>query len=198
MKKLTLLLLVLLFNSNPSFAQENASQENEDPIVERVKDVGEFDKIIMAGGGNVFISQSPVTMLKVVAQSSCLKSVKTEVKSQTLEIYRTSSTSNCRPDIYIGMPVLKEIQQDGGGDIKVSEGFPTIDSFHCVLNGGGSITMATLKVELFYATIKGGGTISIHANELLEADISGGGLVSYQGDPKVISNISGGGSVKQN
>lgn len=197
MKILPSLLLILLFTSlTPSLAQENAFQGNESPIVEQIIDVRDFDKIVMSGGGNLFISQSPDLKLKVVGQDSCLKSVNTIVKSNTLKI-NNSGSSNCMTDIYIDMPVLKEIQQDGGGDIKVSEGFDPIDSFHCVLNGGGSVSMATLKVESFYVTINGGGTISIYANKHLETDITGGGDISYHSNPKVVSNIAGGGSVKR-
>lgn len=180
-------------------AQKNALQGQEDPIGEQKKDLGYFDKVAMADGGNLIINQSPVTMLKVVGKSSCLKSVQAVVKSQTLEISRTNnSPQNCDAKIYISTPTLKEIQQDGGGTVKINKSFGTMDSFHCVLNGGGAVDMKTQKVNSFYATINGGGTISIHANKLLKADIKGGGLISYQGNPEVVSDISGGGSVKRN
>ena len=192
-----ILLVILLFNSvTLALAQENSFQEPENSVIEEIIDVGSFDKIVMVGGGNVFISQSSDLRLKVVSQDSCLKSVSTTVTSNALKI-NNSSSSNCKTEIYIDMPVLKGIQQDGGGDIKVDEGFDTIDSFCGVLNGGGSINMPTLKVDSFFATINGGGTLLIHAQRHLKADIKGGGLISYQGNPKVESNISGGGSVKR-
>jgi hypothetical protein len=197
MKNFTKLLVILLFNSGTlALAQEKGFQEQENPVIEEIIDVGSFDKIVMVGGGNVFISQSSDLRLKVVSQDACLQSVSTTVTSNTLKI-NNSSTSNCKTDIYIDMPVLKEIQQNGGGDIKVDEGFDTIDSFRGVLNGGGSINMPTLKVDSFFATINGGGTLLIHANKHLKADIKGGGLISYQGNPEVVSDISGGGSVKR-
>jgi hypothetical protein len=197
MKKLTILLLVLLFTSAFTLlAQENNFPGQDGPVIEEIIKVGNFDKIIMVGGGNVFIFQSSDLKLKLVSQDACLQSVSTTVTSNTLKI-NNSSSSNCKTDIYIDMPVLKEIQQDGGGDIKVSDGFDTIDSFRGVLNGGGSINMPTLKVDSFFATINGGGTLLIHAQRHLKADIKGGGLISYQGNPKVESNISGGGSVKR-
>lgn len=192
----TLLLVLLLISTFPLLAQENGIQVQEDPVIERIIDVGSFDKIVMVGGGNVFISQSSDLKLKVISQDGCIESVNTTVTSNTLKI-NNSSSSNCKVDIYIDMPVLKEIQQDGGGVIKVSEGFNTIDTFHSVLNGGGLIDMPTLEVDSFIATINGGGTLSIQAKKYLKADIKGGGSILYQGNPKVESNISGGGSVKR-
>lgn len=191
-------MIFLIISSAACIAQENTSQKQEDPISEQKKAIGYFEKVNMNGGGNLIITQSSGTSLKIVDKRSCLKSVRADVKSQTLEIHRINDSSkNCRPKIYIGTPKLKKIQLGGGGDVIVNRGFGTIDSFQCVLDGGGKVDMETLKVHSFYATINGGGTLSIHVDKLLEADVNGGGAISYQGNPKVISNISGGGSVKQ-
>lgn len=200
MEKITSLLpMALLGLITSCAAQTNTIQGQDESIVEHEKKMQYFNKLDLAGGGDLFITHSPVTTLKVVGSMACLKSVESDVNSETLVIHRKNdSPRNCKLKLHISTPELVSIQQGGGGNVKVNTGFDATDSFHYVLNGGGTVDLKALKVNSFNAIINGGGTMFIHAEKQLNAEINGGGSIVYQGDPEVTSNISaGGGSINK-
>lgn len=195
----TLLPIALLGLITSCAAQTNTIEVQDGSIVEQENTVEYFNKVDLAGGGELFISQSPETTLKIVGSSTCLSLVNAEVDSETLVIKQENNNlKDCQLKYYVRTPELVSIQQGGGGNVKVNAGFDVADSFRYVLNGGGNVDMKALKVNLFSATINGGGTMLLNVDKQLKAEINGGGTIGYQGNPEVLSNISaGGGSINK-
>jgi hypothetical protein len=160
--------------------------------------VGEFNRIVTHGGGNLQIMYSDRYTVQASTNHSCFEIKEISVTSKTLNIrIKESGKGPCDGAIYIGVPALAEIVQNGGGDIVMKEGFRSTDSFQCKINGGGKINVSKLPVESFSASISGGGHIVLHAENELRGSISGGGLIEYTGNPDVKRSVSGGGTIKK-
>lgn len=160
--------------------------------------IDDFSKIITHGGGNLNISYSNEHTLEVKATNDCFKLVEISVSSKILYIeIKNSKARTCDCTINIGVPVLYEIVQNGGGSIVLKSGFRPTNSFGCKIKGGGNMDLSEFSVDSLYASIDGGGKILLNARKKLKGEISGGGLIEYLGEPIVESNVSGGGTIRK-
>jgi hypothetical protein len=160
--------------------------------------IDDFRKIITHGGGNLNISYSDEHTLEVKTTNDCFALVDISVSSKILYIeIKNSKTRTCDCTINIGVPVLYELVQNGGGNIVFKRGFKPTNSFGCKIKGGGNIDLSEFSVDSLYASIEGGGKIQLNARKKLEGNISGGGLIEYLGDPIVESDVSGGGTIRK-
>jgi len=160
--------------------------------------IDDFSKIITHGGGNLNISYSNEHTLEVKTTNDCFKLVDISVSSRILYIeIKNSKARTCDCTINIGVPVLYELVQNGGGNIVLKKGFKPTNSFECKTKGGGNIDLSEFSVDSVYASIEGGGKILLNARKKLDGKISGGGLIEYLGDPIVESKVSGGGTIRK-
>lgn len=160
--------------------------------------VDDFSKIVTHGGGNLNISYSNEHTLEVKTTSTCFELITISVSSKTLYIdVQNLQSTNCNCIINIGVPVLHELVQNGGGNVVLKRGLSPTNSFVCKIKGGGDIDLSELSVDSLYASIEGGGKILLNARKKLEGKISGGGLIEYLGEPTVESNVSGGGTIRK-
>jgi hypothetical protein len=160
--------------------------------------IDDFVKIITYGGGNLNISFSDKHTLEVNATNDCFELVKISVSSKVLYIeIKNSKTGTCNCTINIGVPILYELVQNGGGNIVFKGGFKPTNSFECKIKGGGDIDLSDFPVDSLHASIEGGGKILLNARKKLEGKIIGGGLIEYLGDPIVKSYVSGGGTIRK-
>ena len=177
-------------------AQGNPSEES-DTIVKEVS-LSPFEMVVIKGGGDFYFHYAPNTKVEIKGAGSCVEKAAVKVSSNTLSISPKGGFSeNCRTEIHIFTPIIKEIQQDGGGKIVINEGFAPVEVFRCSIDGGGSVKMVALKVDSLLASIDGGGEISAQVSKRLHGKIRGGGVIFYQGDPAVESAISGGGAIRR-
>ena len=177
-------------------AQGNPSVEN-DKVVKEIA-LSPFESVVTEGGGNFYFHYAPTTKVELIGTGSCVEETEVKVSSNTLRIHPKGGYSeNCRIEIHVYTPVIKEIQQDGGGSIVIKEGFAPMEVFKCSINGGGNVKMTALMVDSLFASIDGGGEISAQVSKIIQGKIRGGGVILYQGNPAVESDISGGGVIKQ-
>jgi hypothetical protein len=185
-----LVIFCLSFIASYSVAQTDATVRNYN--------VDEFNRIITHGGGNLQIEYSDKHTVHARTNNSCFEIEEISVTSKTLNIrIKDSGKVPCDGTIYIGVPAVDEIVQNGGGDIVLKKGFRPTNSFQCKIRGGGNINVSELPVDSFTASIRGGGHILLHAEKELEGNISGGGSIEYTGSPNVKRNISGGGTIRK-
>jgi Putative auto-transporter adhesin, head GIN domain len=185
-KKLIALYLSVITSS--SFGQADIKTQNYV--------VDDFSKIVTHGGGNLNVSYSNEHALEVMTTRDCFELISVSSKTLFIDIQNLQS-GNCNCTINIGVPVLHELVQNGGGNVVLKRGLSPMNSFVCKIKGGGDIDLSELSVDSFYASIDGGGKILLNARKKLEGKISGGGLIEYLGDPTVESNVSGGGTIRK-
>lgn len=192
MKTLKSLFGGLIFLSlSYSFAQEKSSEFIDNEI-----SLEQFQKVDIAGGGNIFFHFSPSPKVVFRTKNSCENNLRAEVYRSTLSL-KSSNPSNCIVNIHIYTSTIEEIRFKGGGKVKVEKGFPCLKKLTTDLQGGGNLDLTNIQIDSLFADIDGGGRIKAHVAEFLRARTSGGGEIFYKGDPKVQSNFSGGGAVKK-
>ncbi len=177
-------------------AQVSPSVEN-DQVIEEIT-LPSFETAVVEGGGDLYFHYSPNTKAEIKGANPCVQKAKVKVSSGTLSISsQVGLSDDCRFEIHIFTPIIKEIHQNGGGKIVIEEGFTPLDVFKCNIVGGGSIKMEALNVDFLQASIMGGGQISAQVSKKIDGKIRGGGVIFYQGDPVVESDTSGGGVIKR-
>lgn len=188
--KIKLITLYLILGTLGSLAQADIKITNYT--------INDFDKIVTHGGTNLNINHSDEHTLEVYTSEECSESVEISVISKVLYIeINDPKERTCTCKITIGVPLLHELVQNGGGSIVIAKGFKSTNSFECRIKGGGNIDLSEISVDSIYASIEGGGKILVNARKILEGKVVGGGLIEYVGDPIVKPYISGGGSIRK-
>lgn len=160
--------------------------------------VKDFSEIVIDGGGNLYVYHSDAATVSVNAGKSCLDEIDVSVSEKTLHvILPDTKAEGCHFTIYVGVPVLNKLVQRGGGNVVLQEGFERTNAFYCEIEGGGNIDASRLLVKSFFASINGGGTLSLNAEKELHGKIVNGGFMEYAGDPVLQSDVTGGGVIKK-
>jgi hypothetical protein len=190
--------------------------EGEGPIVSEKRAIDGFDKIELEASANVLIHQSDEFKIEIEGQQNILDILRTRLRGNTLVIeYDKACVMNTRSlEIYISMPVIKEIQIDGSGDVESDDKF-TADEFYAGISGSGSIDLeVSAKVieadingsgsiylsgetEEFYSVIRGSGDIKasrLRAN-MAKAKISGSGNTYIHVIDELRAHINGSGNL---
>jgi hypothetical protein len=174
---LAILVLVSVFFAN------QAKAENEQ------RNVPSFSEISLRISGTVHLIQGNKQSVEIVAKSSTLADIITEVKDRQLIIRfpaRNIFTQNFNPgkiDIYITVPEVQGLFLSGSGDIIAQEKISSriID---LTVSGSGNIVLDELDAERVKANVSGSGDIRINnggvADEL-NVTISGSGNVRAEG-----------------
>ncbi len=183
--------------SNPLFA------ENE------TRNVSTFSEVALRIPAKLYIKQGNVQSVKIIAKSSTLEEIITEVRGRTLNIKFPNKSifwNNFKPgkiEIHITVPEIDGLSVSGSGDILAKEVKSRI--LDLAVSGSGDIVIDNLKTKRVAAAISGSGNITIKnggvADELT-VTISGSGDVDAEdfeaSDISIRISGSGDCSVKSN
>ncbi|MCF8298885.1 MAG: DUF2807 domain-containing protein, partial [Saprospiraceae bacterium] len=116
------------------------SNEKQD-VVTQVREVVDFDGIIVSGAFNVFISQGETQVVKIVAPEEIMEKIQTDVKSGKLSI-NNKGRIKCYNDIKIFLTVksLNSIIASGASDIK-TQSLINATVFKLILSGAGDVDL---------------------------------------------------------
>lgn len=159
-------------------------------IVEEVRDVSDFDEILISGAGSVIITQGDRESLTIETDANLLKYIETEVKGGTLEIgftkgvvFSSSGGGNAlQPTDGITFRIsvidLKAVSVSGAADIEM--GKLKADAFRIDLSGAGDIFVDDLNASRFTVVVSGAGDVQISGKTDTQ-EIRLSGLGRYQG-----------------
>ncbi len=177
--------------------------------------VGSFDRVTLAGLGNVVVQLGEKEALTIEAEDNLLPEITSEVRGNEL-VLGTVTGVNLQPQKTIQYTVtvksLSAVTLSGSGNIalpslqagaltvKISgsgsiSGKGTADSLDVQLPGSGQVNMGDLQARTVQVSLPGSGTVTVWATETLDARIPGSGTIQYYGSPRVTENIQGSGSV---
>jgi hypothetical protein len=196
MKRPLALLFILFYLVQIAVCQAQLSRK--EITIKELRSIPGFDNVILEGSANVHVHQSSTTKIEIRGPKAMVQRTGVIVTNQVLKIYSgylENQSSQIRIDIFT--PVIREITQRGGGEIKVGEGYKAVDQFKCVLYGGGSMDLASIPVNSLNVSIEGGGLISARVNGQIVGKINGGGRILYLGNPDVECEIEGGGAINR-
>lgn len=210
-----LLVIVMVFTLSACTLNSEIGSGN---IVTEERDVSDFTRVSVSGGGDLKLIQGETFSLEVEADENLMQYIQTYVRGGELiiEIKPMLSIVPSRSIQYtVTMPEIKGLDLSGGvdfqadtlevGDIDVNTsggsdveiGELTGDALSADTSGGGKIYISEMKVERTSIVMSGGGKFRVDALEgnLVRMDMSGGGEVSILGgtiESQVIE-MSGGG-----
>lgn len=150
---------------------------------EQTRTVGTFNEISLRIGANVHLTQGPKQSLEIVAKSSTLDEIVTEVKEGKLIIrfpnkdffWKTFQPGEIT--INITTPEINGLAVSGSGDIIAEDEIKT-KVMDLDVSGSGKIKFSNLTAERVKATISGSGNIIIAGKSTaqdLGIEISGSG-----------------------
>lgn len=188
MKKVTIILIMILFGVTLCIAQTETQERN----------VSSFTGIHQTTSADVYITKGSTCSVIVKAEEDKIDNIVTEVSNGTLVI---KSNKNFRYikvlEIHITMPVLDYLKNSGSGDFEI-EGQVEGKNVIYEINGSGDID-AELDVENLQLSISGSGDVQFSGvRGDLAIKISGSGDVL--GEELKLSNcqamIYGSGDIK--
>lgn len=170
MKTLILSLISLLIPFSP------ANDTIPTDWVAKQISVEPFADLSVVSAGNVVVLYSKENTLQINGEGKCVDAFKANVSENTLYLTKADGFDNCKAEVVIGAPTIKDIN----------------------VKNGGIINLSSVEVDSMFASIDGGGIISLDAKKFLYGKIKGGGVINYKGHPFVHTDIVDGGEVKRN
>lgn len=169
-----------------------------------VRDVSKFSKISLNLSGKLYLQQGDRQQVEIVAKSSTLEDIVTEVKGGELIIRFKNrnvfwrSFNPGKVEIYVSVPEIEGLSVSGSGDIVAGE---RINSrrMSLAVSGSGNIRFDDLRTGRVKASVSGSGSVIIDNGgkaEEFDAGISGSGSVKAEGfeAENVEVHISGSGN----
>jgi hypothetical protein len=195
--KTKLVSTLFLFAFFLSVLQVKADEQN--------RKVDPFTEISLRISANVYLEQGPKQNMEIVAKSSTLDEIITEVKDGKLIIrfpnkdffWKTFQPGEIT--IHITVPEINGLGISGSGDI-IAEGEIKTKSIEMAVSGSGNIKLSELNAERVKSAISGSGDIVVagkSAAQDLSVTISGSGNfkgLNYSADD-VSVKIAGSGNV---
>ncbi|MBO0356857.1 DUF2807 domain-containing protein [Hymenobacter sp. BT186] len=147
-------------------------------VAQQQRSVGSFQMVKASGAINLYVRQGPTTKVEVDADEDVLESVKTEVRGNTLTIYRDKNFSltgmlrSKTVKVYITTPQLAGIEVSGASDVK-GETPISADDFRIQASGASDVTL-TLNAKSLTTNASGASDIRLDGRvERQQVDISG-------------------------
>lgn len=185
------LLLLGIFTLNTAVAKEET------------RDLSAFSEISLNLSAKLYLKQGDTQSIRIVATTSTMEEIITEVKNRKLTIRFPNKTifkRNFNPgkiEIYITVPDIDALGVSGSGDIEVDELDARI--LDLSVSGSGNISIDELDSDKVKASISGSGNITVGKGGVadeLSVSISGSG--NFNGKKfeaeKVTVNTSGSGN----
>jgi hypothetical protein len=150
-----------------------------------VRNVSEFSEISLRISGKLYLEQSDRQRVEIVAKSSTLDDIVTEVRGGELVIRfkkRNSFWRSFNPrsiEIHVSVPEIEGLAVSGSGDI-IADDRITSRRMSLAVSGSGNIKLDDLRTDRVKASISGSGGVTIGNGgtaQEFEASISGSGNV---------------------
>lgn len=178
-----------------------------------IRDIGQFDKVSLAGSGTVVIQCGQETALEVIGDDNLLELIETVVEDGTLKIRFTESVRpKIGPEFEIAMTALKGASIVGSGEVTIEQVVAdkldlniagsgeylvdgNVDEVKLEISGSGEADLRKLEAMNAKVSIAGSGAATVNAKENLSVKIAGSGDIRYLKNPKIQKSIAGSGSV---
>lgn len=200
MKKISILLIVslLMLAVLPSCRKV----DGRGPVVSETRSISGFSEIKSDFSGDVYVTQGPVSNIRIEAQRNIIDVIETVLNDGILTI-RVKSNTVIRPDsrvrVYVTLPTVTALRVSGSGNMVVQDVLNTSD-LYIKVNGSGNLDMTKLVAASLDANISGSGEIRIYDGSVNyeSVEITGSGSADCSGLAANTASvrISGSGDVR--
>lgn len=183
-------------------------------LVTRRFDVGEFDRIELDGGFDVYVTVGGAGDVTATVDDNLVDLFTAEVERGVL---RLDWKQGCRPDrksrVDVTLPELKGFTVNGAGDVEITGArgpslalringagdmavSGAVDALELTVSGAGDVKAGDLDAQDVEVRVSGAGDATVRAARSLEATVSGVGDITYLGDPaQKRTRVSGVGNI---
>ncbi len=156
-------------------------------VTSETRSVSGFDKVTLAGMGELTITQGETEALEIEAEDNLLPYIESKVRGDTLEIgFKSGELKSFVPTepikYHLTVKDIRAVTLSGSGDIR-SEKIEA-DTLDLMLSGSGNIAIETLNADDVTVTVSGSGNVTFEtlAAISLTTTISGSGKCSLAGE----------------
>ncbi len=149
-------------------------------VVEQTYDVSGFDRVTLAGSGNLYIQTGDTDGLTVKGEDNIIEQLDIQVNADELTISFKSgvSVNPTQPlDFYVTVTNLNMVRLLGSGDIQISP--LTTNDLDVQIAGSGDMNIEQLNADRFTVEIPGSGRIQV-AGEVNDQTITILGSGNYE------------------
>ena len=152
-------------------------------VTRESREVGDFNRIQLAGIGDVELSQGEPASLEVEADDNIAQWIQTEVRGDTLviSIQGEHPGLNLKPTqpirYYVTVPDVRGLEISGSGNIR--SGSIDTDQMDLSISGSGDIQVDSLSAKSLESNINGSGSIEVKGGEVSEQNMTIAGSGNY-------------------
>ncbi|WP_347049145.1 GIN domain-containing protein [Flavobacterium olei] len=176
-----------------------------------------FNKLNINAARDIKVVYSDQTGITLTGSDNLLSHLRSSVRNEQLDLYYDQDQINHDDlEITITLPYFKELRINGRRQLTTYGSFDYTDNINITSNGenemesvddfaagnlnisltgAGKADFRRLSGSNAKASIIGGGTIYLKAEQSLTAQIHGSGQIYYAGHPQITSDITGTGSI---
>ena len=149
-------------------------------LVTESRDVSDFDRVSLAGSGEVILIQGETESLTIETDDNVMRYITSEVEGGTLTLGTESGklVSPTRLKFTLRVKDLSGLRISGSGDID-AERFDT-DDLEIVVSGSGDVRIDALMASKVQARISGSGDVEL-AGEATGQEVTISGSGKYRG-----------------
>jgi ribosomal protein S4E len=196
MKKAAIVLSVIVLTAFLSSCYFPGSIKGNGNVVEETRELGEFSKISVSRGMNVYISQGTSSKVVVKADENLLKVIDTYVDHGTLKVTALKGIRNATSNkVYVTVTDLENIKSTSGSNI-FSEDSLKLGNLEIKSTAGSNIRLSLESGELSVSASAGsniflnGTAKSVNIKASSGSNIKAGDLQSENCDAKVSSGAN--------
>jgi hypothetical protein len=206
-------IITCIFVMNSCMTMTNCLQ-GSGKIIKENRNPGEFNKVSLAGIGNIYVTQGNENALIVESDDNIIKHITTIIKGSTLIVDSDRQICPGKINLYVTMKQVEGLKIKGSGDIitknkinsdklaLVLDGSGNIQAdvegsnVKCEINGSGDIRLNG-KLNYSYYTINGSGNINSSDCEVTkcEVEIFGSGNAKVNVKEELNVKVFGSGDV---
>jgi hypothetical protein len=199
---------------------DHKSEFSTGPVRTETRNVGKFDSIEVNGATRLEITVGAPASVVVEGRERFLERLDTEVHGDTLRIKTrkkdwVSIGTSPRLIVRVTLPVLKELEVEGGNDIELTgfnggttkirlegaanlKGSGRLDELSIFMAGAGHADLDKVIAGTANVTVAGVGSVMVHPVDTLDARMNGVGAIFYSGSPRnVNTRVNGLGTIGQ-
>lgn len=170
------------------------------PVVQKTLDLADFNAITVNGAADMEISQGTQFKVAVKANEEVFQHLDYKVEDGVL-ILETIEHVNIKAeefDIYITLPLLKDLTVNGAADVDIKSGYSAADPLSIIVNGAGDLEFSGITVPSLNFELNGAGDIEASALQVdqLNVSVNGAGDIELSGKAgKASFDVNGAGDI---
>ena len=196
MKKAAVILSVIVLTAFLSSCYFPGSIKGNGNVVEETRELGEFSKISVSRGMNVYISQGTSSKVVVKADENLLKVIDTYVDDETLKVTALKGIRNATSNkVYVTVTDLENIKSTSGSNIFSEDSLKT-GNLEIKSTAGSNVRLSLESGELIISASAGsniflnGRAKSVTMKATSGSNIKAGDLHAENCDAKVSSGAN--------